>query len=223
MSTERTGGRAKGRPRPWGVVLVSAILCAGPAAAQDRGIQLTPDGARTLVNKDVGDERWAISLNPDETVTGNVFRADGGAPAFLYCFPVDGPDAFSCWGADACTDESGLARNIQRASNGVILVNKDVGAERYAINLNPNGTVTGNVFRRDGGLPAFLFCTPTGTPHVYACSGADACTTEDCAGEPFAFVADVTLPDDFFELPPTCDALALVGEVSLPSSFFTPP
>jgi hypothetical protein len=197
---------------------------AAPAAAQNRGIQLTPDGERTLVNKDVGTERYAISLNPDGSTTGNVFRSDGGDPAFLYCFPIDTPDGFSCWGADPCTDGTGLQRNIQRASNGTILVNKDVGTERYAINLNTDGTVTGNVFRSDGGPPAFIFCTPTETPNVYSCSGADACTTADCAGEPFTFIADVTLPGDFFTVPDPCDEeLGFVGEVTLPDSFFTPP
>jgi len=48
----------------------------GAAHAQS-GLQVTPDGKRTLVNKDVGDERWAIVRSTD-TVSGNVYFPDGG-------------------------------------------------------------------------------------------------------------------------------------------------
>src|SRR4030095_4867700 len=50
------------------------------------GIQITPEGKRTLVNKDVGSERWAITENADDgSVTGNVFRSDGGPASFVFC------------------------------------------------------------------------------------------------------------------------------------------
>jgi len=55
------------------------------------GVQVTRDGLRNLVSKDVGSDRWAITLNPDDdTVTGNVFSADGGAPTFLWCEDMGG-------------------------------------------------------------------------------------------------------------------------------------
>jgi N-acetylneuraminic acid mutarotase len=70
------------------------------------GIQVTPDGKRTLINKDVGDERWAITRNADDgTVTGNVFFPDGGDPAFVWCSPVGEDDqsvTLDCSGAEAC-------------------------------------------------------------------------------------------------------------------------
>jgi len=90
------------------VLLVLAT--SAPAAAQS-GVQLTPDGKQTLVSKDVGDQRWAISYDPlDGTVTGNVFFPNGGAASFVWCERADGQGAvtegeiaFSCYGADPCT------------------------------------------------------------------------------------------------------------------------
>lgn len=90
------------------VLVVVALAAPVPAAAQS-GVQLTPDGRRTLVNKDVGGERWAIDLGPDGTVTGNVFFPDGREPQFVWCDAPDGaePDEngeidFSCYGGDPC-------------------------------------------------------------------------------------------------------------------------
>src|SRR4029450_2261605 len=42
------------------IALLAALLIADPARAQS-GVQLTPDGARTLVSKDVAGQRWAIT------------------------------------------------------------------------------------------------------------------------------------------------------------------
>lgn len=78
------------------------LLVVAPVYAETRGMQITPDGKRVLVNKDVGDERWSITRNDDGTVTGNVFRRGGGEPAFVYCRPLAMPDAYECFGADAC-------------------------------------------------------------------------------------------------------------------------
>lgn len=67
----------------------------------------TYDAARYLVNKDVGEQRWAITQNlADGTVTGNVFLPGGGAPEFIWCEDVSDGEGeektFSCWGAVAC-------------------------------------------------------------------------------------------------------------------------
>lgn len=80
------------------------------------GLRVTPDGNRTLLSKDVGDERWAIVRNEDDkTVTGNVFHQDGRDPSFVWCSETgnDGaPDLrerihfLRCFGADACPDGS---------------------------------------------------------------------------------------------------------------------
>ncbi|HZR79526.1 MAG TPA: hypothetical protein VFD92_00395, partial [Candidatus Binatia bacterium] len=84
----------------WGLTLAAPA----PAGAQS-GTQGTPDGKRALVSKDVGGQRWAISRNPDHTVTGNVFFPGGGAPQFVFCSQTgesDGNVMLSCSGADAC-------------------------------------------------------------------------------------------------------------------------
>jgi subtilisin family serine protease len=87
-----------------------------PDAGQPSGLQITPDGARTLISKDVGAERWAITYNPDDdTVTGNVFSPGGGDPKFVWCERTGDngdPDPytvqvdFTCSGADACESPS---------------------------------------------------------------------------------------------------------------------
>ena len=67
---------------------VLAALAAGttPVRAQPAaGTRTTPDGKQVLISKDVGSERWAISMNLDDgTVTGNVFRP-GAEPSFVWC------------------------------------------------------------------------------------------------------------------------------------------
>ncbi|HZR80486.1 MAG TPA: hypothetical protein VFD92_05240 [Candidatus Binatia bacterium] len=89
-----------------GALALAAGLAADAAWAQS-ALQVTPDGKRTLINKQVGDERWAITLNADDaTVTGNVSEA-GGSAAFLFCTPgltTDREDvALSCQSAPPCT------------------------------------------------------------------------------------------------------------------------
>ncbi|MBM4243936.1 MAG: hypothetical protein FJ148_08995 [Deltaproteobacteria bacterium] len=92
--------------------LVASI--ASGAAAQQSGVQQTPDSARYLISKDVGAERWAISYNPrDRTVTGNVFKTDGSPPSFVFCDIVDealSPNpaeiqyTLNCFGASGCAE-----------------------------------------------------------------------------------------------------------------------
>jgi hypothetical protein len=94
---ERTGGA--------GGSGTAAPLGGGGRAS---GIQITPDGERVLISKDVGEERWAITRNLDDsTVTGNVFFAEGGDPLFLFCEQEDQVDddlQLECFGADRCSD-----------------------------------------------------------------------------------------------------------------------
>ncbi len=205
------------------LLLVVTLLMPIAAGAQTRGVQLTPDSERILVNKDIGSERWAITQNQDDTtLTGNVFRAGGGAPAFVFCEPIGG-GVYRCFGADACTS-GGAQRGIQNTPDARrIIVNKDVGSERWAISRNlDDGTVTGNVFRSDGGAPAFIFCEPTGGNNL-RCQGANACQSAPCVGG-FSFVADVSLPADFFSVPVPCgDSYDFIGDVTIPQDFFLPP
>ena len=81
-------------------------------ASKPSGLQTTPDGQRTLINKPVGAEQWGITRNEDGTVTGNIFYTDGRDPQFLTCTPTgdDGnPDPaavklrFACSLASKCT------------------------------------------------------------------------------------------------------------------------
>jgi len=84
------------------------LLALASAAHAQSGIQLTRDGKRTLISKDVGSERWAITLNDDGLVTGNVFDAGGGAPKFIDCRQLrrDDPNLFlGCSIADRCAGE----------------------------------------------------------------------------------------------------------------------
>jgi len=73
--------------RSWWILAIGLLLpIPDVARAQPGGVQWTPDALRILVNKDVGAERWAITLNLlDATVTGNVFFTDARPPLFLWC------------------------------------------------------------------------------------------------------------------------------------------
>ena len=93
------------RDRLAGCVVVMAVaLPLAFADAQDRGIQLSLDGTRVLVNKNVGEDRWGITLNMSlETITGNVFPGDGSDPIFIFCEPEVQPNTWSCVGSGPCT------------------------------------------------------------------------------------------------------------------------
>ncbi len=88
-------------------IRLAAALDALGGGPNGTGVQVTPDGVRTLVSKDVGEERWAITLDhADGSVTGNVFRSGGGQPQFVFCEPLAGAAAgsqrYSCSGSDSC-------------------------------------------------------------------------------------------------------------------------
>jgi len=203
------------------LIAVAAITSTTSGWAADRGIQFTPSGDQVLANKDVGTDRWAITLHDaDGTVTGNVFRGDGSLPAFVACNPLPQEHSFACFGADPCS-EGGTQRGIQRTPDGKrVLVNKDVGADRWAIALNNDDqTVIGNVFQADGS-PAFIVCTPLAGENDFACSGADGCTVEPCTDQ-FSFIDNVTLPGTFFEVPEPCtEQFTFIANVTLPDDFF---
>ncbi len=204
------------------IASLAIALTTTPSAAADRGLQFTPDGKRALANKDVGNERWAITLNNDDgSITGNVFRTDG-PPAFIACDPLAGDNNYACFGADACSDGSGAQRGIQRTPDGDrVLANKNVGNERWAITLNDDdGSVTGNVFREGGGDPAFLACDALPAPDSFSCSGADACGSQPCS-DLYSFIDNVTLPSSFFDVPAPCsEPFSFISNVTLPEDFF---
>ena len=112
------------------------------------------------------------------------------------------------------------------------MVSKDLGTERWTINLNlfsadPTNiiNITGNIFRSDGGPASFVTClvradsngslrNPNSTFRLY-CSGANACqsTAEQCARQDWTLIDDdVRVPASFF-LPPGGNGAASTAEV----------
>jgi polyhydroxybutyrate depolymerase len=78
------------------------------AGAPRSGVQIPPGGGRTLVSKDVGAERWAITRNDEDgSVTGNVFIQGEPAPRFVFCReiatnPSSAEITYDCYGAGPC-------------------------------------------------------------------------------------------------------------------------
>jgi hypothetical protein len=68
------------------VSLALLIGASAPAHSEPGGVQWSPDSARIFVTKDVGAERWSITLNlADISAAGNIFFTDGRPPAFVFC------------------------------------------------------------------------------------------------------------------------------------------
>jgi N-acetylneuraminic acid mutarotase len=84
---------------------VFAALAVPVTATGQSAVQVPPDGIGTLITKDVAGARWAISRNPDGTVTGNVFAPDGSPPSFVWCEETgttEGQVTLACRGTDRC-------------------------------------------------------------------------------------------------------------------------
>lgn len=68
--------------------------------------QWTREGDETIVNAEIGTERWTITYRvADGRVIGNVHHADGSRPSFVQCNRTEidgGRETFECFGADAC-------------------------------------------------------------------------------------------------------------------------
>lgn len=211
-----------------GLVLAGGLALASPAYSASCGVQTSPDGLRVMTNRDIGTERWAITRHPSGIVTGNVFRSDGGAPAFIACTPGDIANQYLCLGGDGCLAEASGPDAPPRAVSvdpmgGLLLANKSVGNERWAITENEDGSITGNVFSADGGAPTFIFCEPNGAPDGFTCSGAGSCIAAPC-GDDFALLGDVTLPAGFLARPDACaDEYDVISDaVELPADLFRP-
>lgn len=66
-------------------ILVVLTAASGSVANAQSELLRTDDGLRTLINKTVGGERWAITLDPERgSVTGNVLLPNGGV-TFIDC------------------------------------------------------------------------------------------------------------------------------------------
>lgn len=91
-----------------GMAAVALIAGNGSAWAQS-DLEVSPDGERILISKDVSGARWAITYEPtDGIVTGNVFPLDGSPPQFLWCRevgPLGAPMVeLECHQAEGCTN-----------------------------------------------------------------------------------------------------------------------
>ena len=87
-------------------LVVVLVLLGASRSGEAADVQLTPDRTRTLISKDINGERWAIVEDRAQgTVSGNVFRPDGGAPQFVSCLEVsrtDGAVGLRCRGTRSC-------------------------------------------------------------------------------------------------------------------------
>jgi hypothetical protein len=106
-----------------GLLAFTVLLPTFDVAAQNRGIQLSLDGTRVLVNKDVGLDRWAITLNTlAQTIVGNVFPSEGGDPIFVFCELAGGANTWACEAAGPCTTTTCVG---QYAPIGVVTLPAD--------------------------------------------------------------------------------------------------
>jgi hypothetical protein len=91
-----------------GALVLSAVaaLAFPDAALSSDSAQFSPACDKILVNKAVGAEQWAITLDlGTRDVLGNVFRTDGGPASFLSCDfqgEDDGVLTYDCIGAQGC-------------------------------------------------------------------------------------------------------------------------
>lgn len=86
------------------LILLSSLI---PPAALAADVQWTLERDTTIVNTEVGDERWTITYRvADGRVIGNVHHTDGSPPSFVQCNRTEingNEETFECFGADACT------------------------------------------------------------------------------------------------------------------------
>jgi hypothetical protein len=149
------------------LLVVLVVLVAPSLAFAQAGVQWTRERDATLVSKDVGAERWAITYRlSDGRVTGNVYRTDTGATSFLDCprTGIDGENAiFDCYGAGACLQAPCPESQYSLIATGVSLpisfffppgdtpgsptVENLVGSWRFIIDNDTNDEI---VYRLDG-------------------------------------------------------------------------
>ena len=71
------------------VVALTVVVAFTTSAHAKSPVRFTPDGTAILVNKNVGNERWAITLDAERaTISGNVLIGDDDA-RFLWCGITD--------------------------------------------------------------------------------------------------------------------------------------
>jgi hypothetical protein len=83
----------------------AAATAVNETCLQPRAIQMSADGERLFINKDVEGQRYAITLfDADDTLTGNVFVGPDVPPKFIACEHISGSQTrrFACEVADPC-------------------------------------------------------------------------------------------------------------------------
>ncbi len=121
----------------FGVLMVGLVATVADAQRQS-AITITPDSALTLIQKDVGGDRWAIARNRETgAVSGNVF-SPGGAQ-FVHCLPV------STQGGDASLS-CRIGGNCERPpcpANWGTAIDVTLPASFFAAPEEPAGDLTG--------------------------------------------------------------------------------
>ena len=95
-------------------VAVLSVLVLATSVNAKSPVRFTPDGTAILVNKNVGNERWTITLDADRaSITGNVSIGDSEVK-FRWCGIVDAVGdqhdlanqtlVLHCFYGDPCTD-----------------------------------------------------------------------------------------------------------------------
>jgi hypothetical protein len=70
------------------LAVLAAVLTFATVAHAKSPVQVMPDGLEStvLINKQVNNEQWVITLDTDNaTLTGNVFDLTGKPPTFFFC------------------------------------------------------------------------------------------------------------------------------------------
>jgi len=229
------------------LILSAVLLAAAAPASADSGLQITPDGKRTLVVKDVGTERWAIVRSTSD-VSGNVYFPDGGDPQFVSCTQTGssgGNLELACSGADRCTSApctagewstlgdvtlpqsffepeippAALARGVDAAPGG----SGDAGS---GMQLTPDGKSTLVNKDLDGERWAITrFADDVVTGIVYRGDAAQPsfvwCEQTGSSGGNLALACSGA--DSCKSGPCTADQWTTIGDVTIPESFFAPP
>jgi hypothetical protein len=87
------------------LTVLTTLLLRSAASAQS-AVQVTRDGAQSLVVKDVGTDRWVITWDPaDGAATGIVLDRSGGPTQFVDCMQRAASPSMvtlACFGASSC-------------------------------------------------------------------------------------------------------------------------
>lgn len=152
-----------------------------PSGSSPAGATLSFERSSFLVSKDVGDERWSISVNREpnvsngqltygdriSSITGNILRRSGGSPSFVYCVVREDSEGnlgdsasnfrLRCLGTDACVGSpSDCAQNGWREVNGDVVVPASFFLPPEGLPPPPQSDSELTVIGRTSGPPSLL-------------------------------------------------------------------